>query len=1167
MTPVDLGPRRGAVLLGIFLLSGATSLVYQILWVRVLSLTLGSTVFAISLVISAFMAGLALGSAWLGRRVDRQGAPLRTYAWLELGIGVAALVLPVLFGLLSRSAAAPDSALGNLVASRPFAFVASFLLLLVPTTMMGGTLPVLARYVAGFSLPRGLSIGALYTANTVGAIVGTALTGFFLIRILGIQTATFVAAAGNLLVFGLGLFLAGRWPDPPLAADDEPAPAGATGDDDASEVSAADLALLGPITLVYALNGFAGLALEVLWTRAIVLFATNTIYAFTVILTTFLVGIAVGSAVMSGLLSRVRRVAPLIGGLQCVIALVVGVTPFLLRKFGGDLVAASAAGSTATWLADSLGRAYLVAAIFMLPPTLLMGATFPLVARVVAGATSRVGFAVGRIYALNTVGAVAGSLLAGFVVLPRLGIQGAILAFALVAGLSGLFLVARSRSWTWTGVGGLTVALVAVLLVASPNHFRALLESALGQPFTFYEEGIETTVAVYDSERAARPVLVINNTALDDRGVVHKLLVHLPMMVLDDPERALVLGFGVGISNESLSSHGIAVNDCVEISPSVMNAAPSFASLNGNIADRGDPDFTAYLEDGRKFLLATDDPYDLIVLDANSGNLRNAGVGKLYTKDFFELCESRLADDGMVTLYVSPNGTLDEFAMITRTFLEVFPHTTLWVDRPFGQTCVLMGGRQPLRLDVDRYLERLSDPRVRDDLAVFDLDQPGALLACFVTGSEVLDVFTEGGAVNTDDHPVMEFFPLRVNTFAADDRLFGEMGLPLLVEPIWPYLEVDPEDPAHAEVLAFLELAEESFPSVMDAWVHRWNGSTEESRGSFQAAAALHPGAEYLRTVLGHGRRRRAERLEAAASGDPVQRIAATTILMRRDEYAEALPRYEAILSEWTDAFGDAITRAQVHLGLGRAARELGRLDLAREHLQTAHAQGVDATLDLAQLDLVEASDETRAAARAAVINAALTRLDVPLACRVMLEAMADPGLAPMERLTLARILEALGDPAGANLLYQGLARDLATNPNVAQGRARTGLEIGLRSDLFRRALGSDPRAGGARRSAFLGTRASASAAPPRDYRSPEPWLELADQLLRGGRALDAYRVARAARTVAPDDGRTYAAIAQTAYILDSPAVGDRAVERAEALGVDPAVLARARAANGAGGR
>jgi spermidine synthase len=1155
VTSVHLGPRRAALLLGIFLLSGATSLVYQILWVRVLSLTLGSTVFAISLVISAFMAGLALGSAWLGRRADARGGALRTYAWLELGIGVAALVLPVLFGLLARAAAAPDSALGDLVSSRAFAFVASFLLLLVPTTLMGGTLPVLSRYVAAFSLPRGLSIGALYTANTVGAIVGTAITGFVLIRVLGIQQATLVAAVGNILVFGLALFLAGRWPDPPLVAEgDADLPTG--------DVAPDDIALLGPITIVYALNGFTGLALEVLWTRAIVLFSANTIYAFTVILTTFLVGIAVGSAVMSAVVPRLRRVGPLIGGLQCAMAIVVGVTPFLLRRFGVDLVAGSVDGTPATWLAESLGRAYLVAALFMLPPTLLMGATFPLVARVVAGATSRVGRAVGRIYALNTVGAVAGSLLAGFVVLPWLGIQGSILAFALVAGLAGLFLVIRARSRGWIAAGAVGTVGVGLLLVASPNHFRILLEEALDHRFTFYEEGIETTVAVYDSERAARPVLVINNTALDDRGVVHKLLVHLPMMVVPDPQRALVLGFGVGISNESLASHNIAVNDCVEISPSVMNAAPFFASLNGNIAHRGDPSFTVHVEDGRKFLLAADEPYDLIVLDANSGNLRNAGVGKLYTRDFFELCRSRLAEDGMVTLYVSPNGTLDEFTMITRTFLEVFEHTTLWVDRPFGQTCVLMGGLEPLRIDLDRYLERFEDPQVVLDLAVFDLDQPGALLACFVAGSEVLDVFTEGGAVNTDDHPVMEFFPLKVNLFAADDRLFGEVGFPLILESVVPYLEHTPDDPAHREILDFVSRGDESFPSVVDGWVHRWNGNTDAARSAFQAAAGLHPEAEYLRTLLGYGRRQRAERLDAAEAGDLAARIAAANLLLRRDEHEAARDRYEAILAAWTDADGDEIDRAQVSLGAGRAARERGDLAAAREHLTRAHESGVEVLLDLALLDLAAAGDEeARTEARRAVIDAALNTLDVPVAVRTMVDALGGSGLLPRDRLTLARALEALGDPAGAHVLYQGLVQDLPTNPAVGQGQSRTGAELGLRVDLFRRALGSDPRALGPLRSPFLDGTVAASQVPPRDYRSAAAWLELADHYLRARRAIDAYRAARAARTVEPDAGMPYAAIAQTAYLLQSATIAERALAEAEARGVDPATLARARAA------
>lgn len=217
------------ILSGIFLLSGATSLVYQILWVRALSLTLGSSVYAISLVVAAFMAGLALGSAWFGSRVDRWGGPLRLYAFLEVGIGVSALAVPLVLALMARGAAAPSSFLGQLLASAWFPFV------------------------AGFATSRGLSIGVLYSVNTVGAVIGAAAAGFILIRALGIQNATFLAAAGNGLIFILAWLFSRRWPQPSLA----PARIG-----EAAEVGDHHLRLLKAVILVYVVNGIVGLALS-----------------------------------------------------------------------------------------------------------------------------------------------------------------------------------------------------------------------------------------------------------------------------------------------------------------------------------------------------------------------------------------------------------------------------------------------------------------------------------------------------------------------------------------------------------------------------------------------------------------------------------------------------------------------------------------------------------------------------------------------------------------------------------------------------------------------------------------------------------------------------------------------------------------------------------------
>lgn len=1135
-----LGRSRAAALLLLFLLSGASSLVYQILWVRSLSLTLGSTVFAISIVVSAFMSGLALGSALVGARAGRWRSPLRLYALLELGIGGSAFLMPLAFAAIAR--AALSSAEGRGLAALPwFPFVTSFAALLVPTTLMGGTLPVLSRFVAGFPGSRGALIGALYAANTIGAIAGAALAGFVLIRALGIRGATFVAASANLLIVVASFSLASQWRLPAVA--ESPGEAGEESEDGG---------LIALVTFVYFVTGLSGLALEVLWTRAILLFTINTIYAFTVILTTFLAGLALGSSLMSALLARLRHAAALLGGLQCLLALITALTPLGLSAVGVPLFTELRELAAPLGRAGQLGSAYVVAAVFMLPATFLMGASFPLVVRIVAGRTARVGLVVGRIYAVNTIGAVLGSLLAGFLLLPWLGIQRSILLVALLSSGAGLLLVLRVRSRSFGALGVASGAAGLVLLLASPNHFRAMLEESLDVEFTFYEEGIESTVGVYDSELAGRPVLVINNTRLHDRGVVHKLLAHLPALLHPDPKRALVLGFGVGMTSEAFAAHGIEVNDCVEISPAVMHAAPSFREINGDIAGRGDPSFRVFVTDARKLLVAGRDPYDIIALDANSGVLRNAGVGKLYSREFFELCRKRLTPGGIVTLYASPNGSMQEFTMVLRTFTEVFPHATLWVDKVFGETTVLLGTDRPVRIHLGRWLERIRKPRVSRDLAVFGLEQPAALLSMFAMGEEMLRYFCRRGELNTDDHPIMEFHPLLADRFAANDKPFDDLGFQFHRDRVLPILEAAEGLPEAPAVLDYLARAGRSFFAICEAWQHRSRGDRSKERDFMAVAAKLHPEAEFLRSALGYGRLDYRRAVQALArSPSAAQLASAGWMALERGANEDALRFFEEALR----AAGEAgrLPAGRYHAGGARAQRALGHLAAAQRHLQEAGRLGLDVSYDRAELELA-AVPEGAGLPLALIQRAAKGALgrDAGRAVELLMVLDGEGALDAELAETTALCLETLGDMAGAYHYYRLSLEKEPGRETARAGLAITGLELALRYSLHQRV--HPGRAQAVLESPFSGKRVAASEVPPRDQERAAPWLELADLYLRTGNASMALRRARAARYLEPDNAAAYVAIARAA---SEPSVKRLALERA--LELDPG-NARARA-------
>jgi spermidine synthase len=1131
-----LGWRRGAALLGIFMVSGATALVYQILWVRELSLTLGSTVQAISLVVSAFMAGLALGSLGLGARADRSGSPLRVYAALEAGIGICALVVPFVFGALERLAtASPDAR--SAAAPEWLPFVIAFVVLLVPTTLMGATLPVLSRYVAGFSLPRGATIGLLYGFNTIGAVAGTALAGFVLIRAFGVRRTTELAAVANLLLFAAAFVLSRRWPSPAPAVPD------------ASGARGSERDLLAPVVIVYFVAGFVGLALEVLWTRAVVLLTTNTIYAFTVILTTFLVGLAAGSSIMSAFLPRVRRLREVLGGIQVLIGVLAAITPLAIDRFALTFFqSVEKAATESMGLAGRILTAYLIAIPFILPATLLMGAAFPLIARVVADATERVGRAVGSAYAVNTAGAVLGSLVGTFGLLPAIGIQRSILTFSLVSVAGGAYLLARSRSRAWLSGSAAAGAVVVAMLVASPNHFRSMLSRTFDADLTFYREGVEATVAAYDSPNAARPVLAINNTALDDRGVVHQLLAHLPALIHPNPERVLVLGFGVGITSQSFSTYGVPVNDCVEISPEVMEAAPRFAELNGNIAARGDPSFRLHVTDGRRFLLSGGERYDIIALDANSGDLRNAGVGKLYTVDFFKLCRDRLRPAGLVTLYASPNAMLTEYCMVLRTFQEVFPHATLWLDLNFGQTSVLVGSVTPIRIELRRFLERKNRPEVLADLRRFDLDQPGALLSSYLMGEEMIRYFCRDAELNTDDHPVMEFFPLRTNAFALDDRPRSDFGLLLRKESVLCVLDTSGVHDAPSEAaLEFIRGEERAFPSVVDAWLHQWFGNPGPAAATLGLAAELHPESERLRTLIGAGRRRLADARAAAAERTSERLGLLGAISLRRGEPDSALAQYERAIERAENASPplDAAARRGLYSGAARGALRTGRADRARELLARARAAGDDVTVDSLDVELMCAtSDTARTRLLAAIANAAFPRLLLFRTHDALVKLSARRALDSSQNFMLARCLESFGDLAGAYLRYRD-ARSASAGP-PGEDLRRVALELALRADVLEKAYRLD---GAARppaiTSIFTGERVPTAELPVRAHDRAEPWLELADLYLRAARPVVAYRKARVARIIEPGNVNTYLALGRTAAAVGAETVARKAFRAA----------------------
>ena len=746
----------------IFIFSGASGLIYQVIWMRQLTLVFGSTVFATSTVLTAFMGGLALGSYYFGKKIDESTrkdevtSPLRMYALLEAGIGAFCLVWPLiltvlgaLYVLIHRNVTSEFYTLSLI------RFVLTFGVLLIPATLMGGTLPVLTRFFVKRLEQLGTNIGILYALNTFGAVVGTVAAGFFLIEALGILWTLGVGIAINFGVAVIALVLARK-----ASAIETEATEQQTEPEDVPDPPERRLVLWG-----IGISGFCALAYEVLWTRIMVFFLGSTTYAFATMLAAFLFGIAVGSMVFARWVDRIKQPIAVFGVIQLGIGLFALILmPAFEELYGMSRVLQSTFGSSRFWTFFSC---FLVMSL----PTFLMGASFPIVTKIYTGSARQLGKSIGNVYAVNTVGSILGAFCAGFILIPLLGIRPSIvLTVALNSGI-GCLIVWRGSGQTETGrqlLQGVSVAMpvlnagLAVILLLTVNQ-PLFLKSAIfktqrpGDTLVDYNEEVDATVTTLKDDEGVYRLYVDTNQAADASrwdSPSHRVIAHLPLLLHPRPKRALVVGFGMGLTSHSITQHGVTV-DAIELSGGVISAAQKhFTHINGNVFES--PLFNYKLNDGRNHILMTQKKYDMI----STGIIHplvSAGSSNIYTADFYRLCRRILERGGIMCQWV-PLHRLPEahYKMIVRTFIEVFPETTLWYKYT-PDFVILIGTLEPLTIDYKNFIARSKIASIREGLAADDLDGM-SLLDSFMMGPETVRKYVGVGPIHTDNRPRLEFF-------------------------------------------------------------------------------------------------------------------------------------------------------------------------------------------------------------------------------------------------------------------------------------------------------------------------------------------------------------------------------------------------------------------------
>lgn len=734
-------PRALGLAILVFFLSGAASLADEVVWLKYLTLTFGATTAATATLLAVFMGGLALGSAICGRFISRIVRPYRLYALLEVGVAAFALMTPLLFSAIGQAYVFAFRELGDdpgvLMVVR---IVLAAVALLPPTILMGATFPALARAVEGVSRP-GRRSTLLYGVNTAGAVVGVAVCGLVFIRTVGLRATLAGSACASLLAALLaatsGFSATSRLPVAMPAPLERRRPA---------------LLWLG---LAF-LTGACAIADEVLWTRVLVLHLGSSVYAFALMLAIFLTGLVGGSLLGAAFPPKDLRRAIAITQLALAFSLLLQVLAF--PRYNTVLIFVATRLFHVTSYSGLLLAEGLTTSLYLLPPTLLMGLSFALLLQAASRSAGTAPADVAAAYSANTLGGIGGSLLAGFVAIPLLGSQNALLLTGFLT--AGMALVLRPRSWL------MRLAPAAFLLLSFlPARDSVILSAGVlsdvpRQDLLFFREDVTATVAVKRYAGGASALsLELNGVNVagtsPDLVVIQKLQAHLPLAFSDAPRKVLHIGLGSGGTAYSVSRHTVSEMRIAEISPEVVQAADRyFRDVNHGVL--GDPRIRLTINDGRNFVLATPEAFDVILSD--SIHPRYAGNGSLYTEDYFRLCSQRLKPGGVISMWLPMYSLLPEnYRSIIRAFQNVFPNVSIWythsVENPF--TIVLATPEKTVRLsDLAR---RIGEPRIAEDLSRVGAEDPAELLSYLLLAPGDVSRWVEDTSPHTDDLPIVEY--------------------------------------------------------------------------------------------------------------------------------------------------------------------------------------------------------------------------------------------------------------------------------------------------------------------------------------------------------------------------------------------------------------------------
>jgi len=841
----------------LFFISGITGLIYEVVWTRMFTSIFGNTTYAVSAVLAAFMGGLALGSFVIGRLEDKKKHVLKSYAVLELGIGVMALLMPGilkglnnLYALLFQNL---DVSTGLMLIIK---IVFSFIVLLIPTFLMGGTLPLLSKFVVRRKREIGIKVGLLYSVNTLGATAGCFLTGFLFLEILGISKTTQVAAVTNLFLSVLFLFLGLHFDSKEKDKIHQGAPETIAQDMINTKINF--LLLVG-----FVLAGFISLSYEVLWSRLLVFKLHTTVYAFSIMLTTFLAGLGLGSLLFT-LLERsgiIKNHFKVFGFIEAAIGILGLSSIFLFGRF--EYI--SNLWEAITWR-EQIFKQIFLSGLIMIGPTILMGMTLPLVTRIYTRSINHVGESLGKLYSVNTLGGILGSLITGFFLVEWLGTQTCIVVISLVAVLLGSIIIAVIpwRRHEKKGLYKKKLILPAMLWILVIIMLLILPANILFQYYNIGEKQVDSQVKILYANEGVECITtvhrypdgnrVISTGSMNVAGTdftlrtTQKLQAHIPMLLHPNPKDVLQVGFGSGETSHILTTYETEHVDIVEISKGVIEtSAHYFADINQDVIHN--PKFRAIIMDGANYVALTDRKYDLILNDSiwpfYSGN------SGLYTREYFENGRKHLKKGGIMTSWLPVEMPEESFKSLLYTFHSVFPHVSIWMAvTHYNKHALIVGSEYPLHIDMAVFLKRFKK-FAQDDLKLVNLNDPVYFLDAFKMDEKGLTGMVKKADLHTLDRPVLEFAPRFKNP--GKDRARSYELIMRNTTSLLPCIKNNQLSVKQAtKILKDLKIVNEATKHLMAGLVMRDRGEGN-FLNEFQKAKQLvpsHPGVKYLMNEL-----------------------------------------------------------------------------------------------------------------------------------------------------------------------------------------------------------------------------------------------------------------------------------------------------------------------------